>query len=340
MPLQQLPAGCAGGCAQHVTARRRAIDHDRPVTRGRKQGRLRLDTLLVDRGLVESREKARALILAGAVTVDGNKALKAGELVAPDAEVGYVPASPWVSRGGLKLVHALERFEIDPGTLRMGPCGPTGCVALDAGASTGGFTDVLLQHGANRVYAVDVGYGQLHWKLRSDPRVVVLERTNVRYLRELPEPVDLVTADLSFISLSLVLPGLIALATEDATYLLLVKPQFEAGRAQVGKGGVVRDPAVHRSVLVGVAELGRGLGLRLSGLTASPVLGPAGNVEFLAWFQTATPDGAANSAPPSKESAERIHHDHDHGGSGMLIENALEEARELVTARGRGTGDE
>lgn len=240
-----------------------------------KAERKRLDALLVERGLAGSRERARSLILAGAVKVDGKRVDKAGSLVPVHAEVRCEAASPYVSRGGYKLAHALDRFQLDV----------EGKVALDAGASTGGFTDVLLQRGAARVYAVDVGYGQLDYKLRIDPRVTVLERTNVRYLRELPEMVGFVTADLSFISLTLVLEALARLAREEADFVTLVKPQFEAGREQVGKGGVVRDPAVHRAVLLKVAAFAGSLGLRLAGATASPAPGPAGNVEFLAWFK-------------------------------------------------------
>nr|MDQ3328676.1 TlyA family RNA methyltransferase [Chloroflexota bacterium] len=190
-----------------------------------KAGRQRLDTLLVERGLTESREKARALILAGRVRVGSQRIDKAGALVAAEAPVEIDQPNAFASRGGYKLAHALDTFSINV----------AGVTALDAGASTGGFTDVLLQRGAARVYAVDVGYGQLDWRLRSDPRVVVMERTNIRYIGELPEPVQFVTADLSFISLTLVLPGLRRLADAGAQFILLVKPQFEAGRTEVGK---------------------------------------------------------------------------------------------------------
>ena len=243
------------------------------MSAGREQRR-RLDVLLVERGLAESRQKAQALILAGQVRVDGARLDKAGAPVPVDArlECGSADGAEYASRGGLKLAHALDVFGVEVG----------GKIALDAGASTGGFTDVLLRRGAARVYAVDVGYGQLLWRLRNDPRVVVMERTNARYLEDLPEKVDLVTADLSFISLGLVLPALVRVSREDARYVLLVKPQFEAGKAEVGRNGVVRDPRTHRAVLERVVGRARALGLHLRGLTASPVLGPAGNVEFLA----------------------------------------------------------
>lgn len=243
---------------------------------GPKPQRKRLDVLVLERGLADSREKARALILAGDVRVEGAVVDRSSAQVPVDARIeSSRAASPgYASRGAYKLVHALDRFELSV----------EGQVALDAGASTGGFTDVLLRRGAARVYAVDVGYGQLNWRVRTDPRVVVMERTNVRYLDNIPEPVQLVVADLSFISLTLVLHPLVRLSAAQAEYVLLVKPQFEAGRGEVGKSGVVRDPAVHRSVLYKVMEHAATLGLYLRGLSASPVLGPAGNVEFLAWF--------------------------------------------------------
>jgi 23S rRNA (cytidine1920-2'-O)/16S rRNA (cytidine1409-2'-O)-methyltransferase len=230
----------------------------------------RLDLLLVERGLVESREQARRLVMAGQVRVDGCVIDKPGTLVAPEAEIVLPPPMPYVSRGGLKLEHALDAFAIDV----------AGKIAADVGVSSGGFTDCLLQRGAARVYAIDVGYGQLDWKLRRDPRVVVLERTNVRYLESLPEPIDLATIDVSFISLELVLPAVMKLLKPDGQIVALVKPQFEAGRRQVGKGGVVRDPQVHRSVLEKIARWASGHGLGVHGLTRSPLAGPAGNIEF------------------------------------------------------------
>jgi 23S rRNA (cytidine1920-2'-O)/16S rRNA (cytidine1409-2'-O)-methyltransferase len=233
--------------------------------------RARLDVLLVERGLAETRQKARAFILAGLVRVDGRRAERAAEPIPATAEVAVEANDPFASRGGFKLDHALERFGLDVMEL----------VCLDVGASTGGFTDCLLRRGARRVYAVDVGYGQLDWRLRNDPRVVVRERTNIRYLEELPEPIDLAVVDVSFISLRLVLPPIGRLLRPDAPIVALVKPQFEAGRGQVGRGGVVRDPAVHRRVLRDLWEWCREHGFVPSDLTASPIRGPAGNVEFL-----------------------------------------------------------
>ena len=249
----------------------------------------RLDLLLVARGLAESRAQAQALIMAGNVLVGGQPALKAGMAVATDAAVELKATLPYVSRGGLKLAHALAAFGL---TGRV-----AGQVALDAGASTGGFTDVLLQAGAARVYAVDVGSGQIAWKLRTDPRVVVLENTNIRYLDTLPEAPALATADLSFISLSLAVPVLARLTRPGAWFVLLVKPQFEAGRGEVGKGGVVRDPAIHRAVQERLAAEWPAAGLHLAGLTRSPILGPAGNVEFLAYLEKTPPPGMVALAP-------------------------------------------
>lgn len=234
--------------------------------------KVRLDVLLVERGLAETREKARRLTLAGHVEVDGRTADKPGMAVPRDADVRVREGLPFVSRGGLKLAAALDAFGI----------AVEGLVAADFGASTGGFTDCLLQRGARRVYALDVGYGQLAWPLRDDPRVVVMDRVNVRYLEGLPEAVDLVTIDVSFISLGLVLPAALRVLKPDVGQVVaLVKPQFEAGRDKVGKGGVVKDSAVHREVLEKVRDAARGLGFRVRGLIRSPVIGPAGNVEFL-----------------------------------------------------------
>jgi 23S rRNA (cytidine1920-2'-O)/16S rRNA (cytidine1409-2'-O)-methyltransferase len=245
--------------------------------------RTRLDQLLVARGLAESRSRAQALILAGEVRVNGTPHTKAGTLIDDASEVVVSAPLPYVSRGGYKLAHALDTFGLDP----------AGRTALDAGASTGGFTDVLLQRGAARVYAVDVGYGILDWRLRQDARVVVLERTNIRHLDALPAPdtdaapvlAQCATIDVSFISLRLVLPALPPLTTPDAWVVALVKPQFEAGPQQVGKGGVVRDPTVHRSVLRDVLAAAAGQGWSAGGLTRSPITGPAGNAEFLVWLQ-------------------------------------------------------
>ena len=235
----------------------------------------RADQLLVEQGLAESRAKAQALILAGLVSVAGRRIDKAGTPVAEDTELTVAGRDhPWVSRGGLKLVHALDHFTLDP----------AGLVALDIGASTGGFTDVLLARGAARVHAVDVGRGQLAWKLRQDPRVVVHEGVNARYLSraEIPEPIDLVTCDASFIGLKTVLPASLALTAEHAALVALIKPQFEAGPKEVGKGGVVRDPAVHRAVCERIsAWFEAQSGWHVVGITESPITGPAGNREFL-----------------------------------------------------------
>ena len=238
----------------------------------------RLDLLLVARGLAPSREKAQAMILAGLVAVDGRRAQKAGEAVAEDAELTVAgPPHPYVSRGGLKLAAALDHFGLDP----------RGRVCLDVGASTGGFTDCLLQRGAARVYAVDVGYGQLDAKLRSDPRVVVRERVNARALSraEVPEPVDLATVDVSFISLRLVLPAIVGLLAPGAGLVALVKPQFEAGRGEVPRGGVVKSEATRRRVVSEIESACRKLGLEVLGTIASPIRGARGNEEFLLGFR-------------------------------------------------------
>lgn len=237
--------------------------------------RVRLDQLLVARNLADSRAKAQALILAGTVFTREQRLDKPGTMVAADLPVEVRDKTlPWVSRGGLKLSEGLEAFAIDP----------EGMVAIDVGASTGGFTDVLLYHGAARVYAVDVGYGQLADKLRRDPRVVVLERVNARRLgpEEVPEPVDLVVCDASFISLRLVLPAALALTRPTARLVALIKPQFEVGKGEVGKGGVVRDPHAHARVCAEIeAWLGGLPGWSVDGIAESPITGPAGNREFL-----------------------------------------------------------
>jgi 23S rRNA (cytidine1920-2'-O)/16S rRNA (cytidine1409-2'-O)-methyltransferase len=249
--------------------------------------RRRLDAEMVRRGLAGSRAEAQAAIRAGKVSVAGRGAVKSATMVSPDEPVTIAAAPrPFVSRGGEKLAAALDRFGVDP----AGQC------CLDAGASTGGFTDCLLKRGAARVVAVDVGYGQLAWTLREDPRVVPLERTNVRDLQpaDLPFAPELVVVDLSFISLRMTLPALARVAATPATFVLLVKPQFEAGPEEVRKGGVVRDPAVWRRVLDGAEDSCRALGLEPRDVMASPILGPAGNVEFLLHAERASP-----SAPPS-----------------------------------------
>lgn len=236
--------------------------------------KLRADQLLVERGLVESRARAQALILAGAVFSGERKIEKAGQPLAADAPLEVRARDhPWVSRGGVKLAHALAHFGWDV----------TGAVGLDVGSSTGGFTDVLLQSGAAKVYAVDVGTNQLAWKLRSDPRVIVREQTNARYLtREIvPDPVDIVVCDASFISLSKVLDTALEMAAERARLIALVKPQFEAERSEIGKGGVVRDPAVHLRVCQDAARWVESRRWNVEGIVESPIQGPEGNVEFL-----------------------------------------------------------
>jgi 23S rRNA (cytidine1920-2'-O)/16S rRNA (cytidine1409-2'-O)-methyltransferase len=242
------------------------------MTRPPKQ---RADLLLVALGLAESRARAQALILAGKVFSDSKRVEKAGDLLADGAPLEVRGQDhPWVSRGGLKLAHALAHFGLNP----------EGRVCLDLGASTGGFTDVLLQHGAARVYAVDVGHGQLAWKLRQDPRVVVLEKTNARYLdaTAIPEAIGALVCDASFIGLRTILPGPLALCAPGAFTVALIKPQFEAGPGQVGKGGVVRDAALHRSICAMIAEWWAALpGWQVIGITESPITGPEGNKEFL-----------------------------------------------------------
>jgi len=244
--------------------------------------RERLDKLLVDRGLVASRERARALVMAGDVLVAGQPLTKPGTLVDANVEITLrTPDHPYVSRGALKLVKGLEAFAIDP----------TDRVALDIGASTGGFTDVLLRRGARRVYAIDVGYGQLAWSLRQDPRVVVIERENVRNMDVglVPEPCDLAAIDVSFISLTLVLPRIAELLRPPAgkPIVALVKPQFEVGREQVGKGGVVRDEEVRRGAVEKIRTWAAGHGFTAHEDVESPITGPAGNVEYLLLLRTA-----------------------------------------------------
>ncbi len=237
--------------------------------------KLRLDQMLVDRGLAESRTKAQALIMAGQVWTKDRRLDKPGVALAEETPIELKGQDhPYVSRGGLKLAHALSHFQIDPRNM----------VALDVGASTGGFTDVLLQNGAARVYAIDVGHGQLAWKLRNDDRVVVLERTNARHLSAewIPEPVDLVVTDASFIGLETILPAPLSLTKPQAWLVALIKPQFEVGKGRVGKGGVVRDPALHAEVCARIETWVNGLpGWKVLGVTPSPILGPEGNVEFL-----------------------------------------------------------
>ncbi len=244
----------------------------------------RLDVLLVKRGLVETREKAKTTLMAGLVLVDGQKIDKAGTMVKEDAELRLLGnALPYVSRGGLKLEKAMETFDISL----------EGKVAADIGASTGGFTDCALQRGATKVFAIDVGYGQLAWKLRSDPRVVNMERTNIRYVRpeDVGELIDFASIDVAFISLTKVLEPVKALLKAEGKVVALVKPQFEAGREKVGKKGVVRDPEAHRTVIREVTAYSREIGFFPAGLTFSPIKGPEGNIEYLLYLLQAE-DGA------------------------------------------------
>ncbi|MSO45678.1 MAG: TlyA family RNA methyltransferase [Acidobacteria bacterium] len=242
-------------------------------TDGLAKNRIRLDMLLVDRGLAPSRERARALILAGQVRVNDHTVTKAGAPVADDDRVTLAsPDHPYVGRGGIKLAHALDVFALDP----------TGRRALDIGASTGGFTDVLLQRGARDVIALDVGHGQLEWRLRTDPRVLVREGVNARSLTtdDVPHQVDLVTIDVAFISLRHIFPALLPFLTKPADIVALVKPQFEAGREEVQKGGLVTDPAVHEAVVARVTDAAAVVGLARVGFTPSPITGATGNREF------------------------------------------------------------
>lgn len=236
--------------------------------------KMRLDRLLVERGLVESRERGHALILAGLVLVQGQKQDKSGALVPEDAELRILgEVLPYVSRGGLKLEGALKGFKISV----------EGKTALDVGASTGGFTDCLLQHGAQKVYAVDVGYGQLAWKLRQDPRVITIERVNIRDIASslVPEAIDIVVIDVSFISLEKVIPSILKFLKPGSEIIALIKPQFEVGREQVGKGGIVRDAAARSAAVDRITDFIRGSGFEVEGVMPSPITGQDGNVEFL-----------------------------------------------------------
>ncbi|GAB6094127.1 TlyA family rRNA (cytidine-2'-O)-methyltransferase [Desulfatiferula olefinivorans] len=239
-----------------------------------KPFRKRLDVLIVDKGLCESRQRAQALIMAGKVFVNQSLADKPGAQVFEDASIEIrTPDFPYVGRGALKLENALKCLEID---IRNDVC-------LDVGASTGGFTDCLLQFGASRVYAVDVGYGQLAWKLRQDPRVISIERTNIRHMPDdmIPEPIDLTTIDTSFISLKVVVPSVLRFLREKARILALIKPQFEVGKGRVGKGGVVRDTRLHDDVIDDLSRFFLSLGLEIEAVIPSPILGPKGNREFI-----------------------------------------------------------
>lgn len=246
--------------------------------------KIRLDQLVFDRGFTESRERAKTTIMSGLVYVNGQKADKPGMPVDPESTLEVRgEALPFVSRGGFKLDKALKVFPVDP----------AGKTCIDCGASTGGFTDVLLQHGAAKVYSVDVGYGQLAWKLRTDPRVVNMERTNLRYVtkEQIPEDLDLAVMDVSFISIRLVLPAVKELLKPGADYICLIKPQFEAGREEVGKKGVVRDPAVHEEVVRGILEFAPSIGFSVMGLDFSPIRGPEGNIEYICWLKNGEFEG-------------------------------------------------
>ena len=248
--------------------------------------KVRVDQLVFDLGYTESRERAKTTIMSGLVFVNGQRADKPGTPVAPDAKIEVRgEAIPFVSRGGFKLDKALQVFPIDP----------SGKSCIDCGASTGGFTDVLLQHGAAKVYAVDVGYGQLAWKLRNDPRVVNLERTNLRYVtaEQIPELLELAVMDVSFISIKLVLPAVKALLVPGADLVCLIKPQFEAGRDEVGKKGVVRDSGVHCQVIRGILDFAPQIGLSVMGLDFSPIKGPEGNIEYICHMKNGCYEGAS-----------------------------------------------
>ena len=252
--------------------------------------KVRLDQLVFEQGYTESRERAKTTIMAGLVFVNGQRADKPGMSVSPDVKLEVRgDALPFVSRGGYKLDKALKVFPVDP----------TGKICLDCGASTGGFTDVLLQHGAKKVYAVDVGYGQLAWKLRTDARVVNLERTNLRYVTEeqIPEPIELAVMDVSFISIRLVIPAVKTLLCPDADFICLIKPQFEAGREDVGKKGVVRDSAVHERVIREILDFVPEAGLSAVGLDYSPIKGPEGNIEYLCHLKNSEGQSRAFDIP-------------------------------------------
>ncbi len=259
--------------------------------------KIRLDQLIFEKGFAESREKAKALIMSGCVFLDGQRADKPGMSVSPDTEPEvHKKELAFVSRGGYKLDKAIRVFGIDPEGKRC----------IDCGASTGGFTDVLLQHGAEKVYAVDVGYGQLAWTLRNDPRVVNLERTNLRYVtkEQIPDLLDLAVCDVSFISLRLVMPAVAPLLKPDAEIMCLIKPQFEAGRELVGKKGVVRDAAVHEQVIRTVLEFMPSIGFSVQGLDYSPITGPEGNIEFLLYMRKSDADSVE---PDISSLVERAH---------------------------------
>ncbi len=244
--------------------------------------KIRLDLLLVERGLVESRSLAQRLVMEGLVRVNGDRVLRSAANVAADAQLEVEQRPPFASRGGEKLEAALRTFDLDIASF----------ICADVGASTGGFTDCLLQHGAARVYAIDVGRGLLDWKLRNDPRVVVMEGTNARFVERLPETAQLVTIDAAFISLKVLLPIVKGWLVKPGLVIALVKPQFEAGRKEVSRGkGVIRDPLVHRQVLLDLLGFAAGLGFAVRGLIRSPLTGPKGNIEFLAWLESGERQG-------------------------------------------------
>ena len=260
----------------------------------------RLDILVTERGLVESREKAKTLIMAGQVYVDGQKADKPGDTFSEDAAVEVRGKGlPYVSRGGLKLEKAMREFGLQL----------QGRTCMDIGASTGGFTDCMLQNGAQRVYSVDVGYGQLAWSLRTDPRVVNLERTNARYLtrEQVPEEIGFFSVDVSFISLTLILPAVRPLLAEHGQAMCLIKPQFEAGRENVGKNGVVRDKAVHEEVIEKIRSFALENGFSVLGLTLSPVKGPEGNIEYLIYLERSEAPSQGEQVPSAQQVVEESH---------------------------------
>jgi 23S rRNA (cytidine1920-2'-O)/16S rRNA (cytidine1409-2'-O)-methyltransferase len=248
---------------------------DETAAANNKSSGIRLDELMVARGLAATKSHAQRLIMAGKVLAAGQVVDKAGKKVPVDVRLEVKAPLPYVSRGGLKLEAALDAFGVNPG----------GLVCADIGASTGGFTDCLLKRGATRVYAVDVGYGQLAWSLRTDPRVIAIERVNVRFLDKLPEPVGLAVVDVSFISLRLILPRVADLLIPAGQAIALIKPQFEVGKGAVGKGGVVRDPQLHRLAIMQVVAGASEAGFEPAGLIRSPITGPAGNIEFLVWLR-------------------------------------------------------
>ena len=267
----------------------------------------RLDVLLVERGLQESRQRAQAAIMSGEVFVAGQRVDKPGTAVAEDAEIEVKGGLAYVSRGGLKLEKAMASFPIDL----------NGAVCADIGASTGGFTDCMLQNGAEKVYAVDVGYGQLAWKLRSDPRVVCLERTNARYLttEQIPEPLDFASIDVSFISLKLIFPALYELLKEKGHVACLIKPQFEAGREKVGKKGVVRDPAVHLEVLEHFLDHAKESHFTVLGITYSPIRGPEGNIEYLGYLEKSDAQDQISDLKALVAESHQVLREHGEGGT-------------------------